>query len=374
MAKKNYLEAFQALDGAVQDDYNPHEHVLRTSSPSMNSVFGNGWGLPRGYSMALFGPPKEGKTLITNDLIARAHADNPKAVVLKYNTEMRERLQMTPQLKREWNIDPKRYKCWEANEASGIFDHFIKEVLPLIQDGLDVALLIIDSVSSIRGRKRAAADSIDKHVIGDQAQTVQDGLDMIKKPLRDHNIGLVLTCQVRAEMDKIEQMRRVTASKGQVVKMAAAWGLKHHAEYFVYTEKNRNKDSRVNLLGEPFGEYSDGTSPFKIKVKMVDSSAGPIGRKGQFTVDIHRGVINAEEEIYEMATDREVIVQAGNTYTFGGTKWTGKAGMLKAIREDKGVKDELIKALRLIDMAGKFSVAKPDDDDAAEDETETSVE
>lgn len=369
MAKKDWMTKLLAADGAVQDETNPHANVLNTSSPSANATFGNGWGLPRGYCTVIFGPPKEGKSLLCSDFISQVHATNKNDFVVKYNTEMRERIQVTAEFKKQWGIDPRRYVAYETNTAAGVFDHIEQEIAAMCDDGFPLAAILIDSVNGIVGRRRAVATSIDKTVIGDQAQTIQDGMKQILPVIRKHNIALIVTTQVRSEMDKIEGMRKVTQSRGQVVKMAASWGLKHTAEYFMYAEKNRNKDSRVDLLGEPFGTYSDGTSPFKIRVKMVDSSAGPIGRKGQFTVDIHRGVINVEEEVFVMSTDKGVIEVAGSSYSFGGQKWTGKAGMLKALREDKGIRDEVVKALRMLDMEGKFSAAVVEDEEAVEDET-----
>ncbi len=69
MSKLNNL---RKLAGSVSYDYDPllSDNCLRSSSPSVNWVFGHkGHGLPLGFSMILFGPPKGGKSILCNDFI-----------------------------------------------------------------------------------------------------------------------------------------------------------------------------------------------------------------------------------------------------------------------------------------------------------------
>ena len=56
-----WMQKLAKLDGAVTEKHNPFNSVIRFPSPSVNFIFGGGWGLPRGYSMILYGPPKAGK-------------------------------------------------------------------------------------------------------------------------------------------------------------------------------------------------------------------------------------------------------------------------------------------------------------------------
>ena len=82
------MSKLQELDGAVVERRNIHETVLRTGSPSADFCFGNGHGLPRGYSLVMYGEPKAGKSVILNSMIGTMHKDYPEAVAIKFNTEM----------------------------------------------------------------------------------------------------------------------------------------------------------------------------------------------------------------------------------------------------------------------------------------------
>ncbi len=129
MAKKNWLSTLSNLEGAVIDDYDPHKHVIRSPSPSVNFCFGKGHGIGAGLALALGGPPKGGKTLLTNAFAGQLHKDDPEGLVIKFNTEFRERGQSTPQERqRIWGIDPDRYLVYEVNSPMMIFDRIEKEI------------------------------------------------------------------------------------------------------------------------------------------------------------------------------------------------------------------------------------------------------
>ena len=65
-SNKDFMKRLLKLEGAVTESRNPHLNVIQSPSPSLNFTFGNGQGLPRGYSMLLYGPPRGGKSVICN--------------------------------------------------------------------------------------------------------------------------------------------------------------------------------------------------------------------------------------------------------------------------------------------------------------------
>ena len=136
------------FDNIVDFSHNPHNFVLRSSSPSLNWMFGNSHGLPLGYGMLLWGISGSGKTLITNDFIANVHHDYPDAYVIKFDTEMRAELQDNNNL---FNIDKSRYIVVQANQPSQIFDKIVEQVPLHCQAGRDIKLIIIDSLNAING-------------------------------------------------------------------------------------------------------------------------------------------------------------------------------------------------------------------------------
>ena len=350
---KKLMEELSKLEGAVNERRNIHATVIGSRSPSYNFTFGNGWGLPFGYSLALYGPPKGGKSLISNAMIAQMHADYDDAVAIKYSTEFREN-QSSPEQLQAWGIDLDRYKGYDVNSPDLIFDAIATKIPALIQKGLNVRMIVIDSLTGIMGRRAMNADSIMTQQIGDNAITIQEGLKMILPIQRKYGIAGVFTTQVRAEMDQLEQRR------GNKVKMAASFGVQHHCEYFAYVEMDKTKDARSDLLGNGFTNENlkdlndnEEKTGHKIRVQMKDSSMGPKGRVGEFTLDYDRGIVNTHEEVFLLGSNRGVIDRPNNlTYSFGDRKWAGKPAMLQALKEDRDLYEAVLKELRRRDMEG----------------------
>jgi RecA/RadA recombinase len=354
------MQRMQKLDTAVVESKNPFLNVIETASPSMNFIFGKGWGLPRGYTMMMYGAPRGGKSVISNMMIANAQRDYPDHDVIKFNTEMREHLQLTDEDKKKYGIDKERYVCHETNDPVKIFDMITKDIEPALQDGGKVSLIIIDSLSSIRGRRDMNSESLETMQIGDKAKTIQDALGRILELQRKYDIALILTTQVRAEMDAMMQ-------KVSKVKPDAAFGAKHYAEYYVYVEQGIFQSGRKDLQGNSLDDTSvtDLYSPEKgqaerrahrIAVSMIDSSAGPKGRNGEFTFDFQKlQVINQHEEVFLLGTRRGVVERPTNQkYAFGGREWRGKDDFLNALKDDPALCQEILTEVKRRDNAGSL--------------------
>jgi RecA/RadA recombinase len=354
MANK-WTKKLMELDGAVQRDYNPFAHVIRSPSPSVNFLFGNTWGLPRGYSGIIYGPPKGGKTLILNAFIGQLHRDDPEAIAVKFDTELREEGQLTPEVAANWGIDLDRLITYSVNTPDKIFDYISGPLRAMIDDGAPIKLIGIDSLFGIQGRRAMNQDTVMTQQIGDHAKTITDGLKQVVETIRHKRIALLATDQIRAEMDQLQQMR------GKKVKMASAWAAQHFFEYFIFCEPFLNKDARKDLLGNEFldknktdlMENSDKTG-HKIRIRMEDSSVGPKNRVGIFTLDYNHGIINVHEEIYLLGVGRKVITnEKRGYYGFGGTEWHGEAAILGAIQGDmSGLGNDILKQCMLQDING----------------------
>lgn len=356
--KKNWLAQLQKLDGAVMHEYDPYASVVQHPSPSMNFIYGNTWGLPLGCGGVLYGPPKGGKTVILNHTTAQIHKDYPDGIVIKFDTEQREQFQLTPNHMKKIGIDPSRYIGYSVNSPAQVFDRIEKDIAALCDEGMPVKAIYIDSVNGIVGRRMGNAESIDKVQIGDLAQTLQDGFKRILSVQRKYRIAVIATCQVRAELDQTEIMR------GNKFKMAISYGTKHWAEYFTFVEPLLNKDAKSDLLGNAFvnenvtdlADKGEKTG-HKIRVTMKDSSVGPKGRVGVFTLDYERGFINTHEEAFLLGVGRNVIDRPNNrTYTFNGKQWTSKEAMIEALK-DPELAAAVIAECRRRDVAGLFADA-----------------
>ena len=364
----NTMKALQKLAGAVQDTGNPFSLGVQSPSPSVNFCFGNTHLLPFGYSVVLYGPQKGGKSLLANSMIGQLHRDDPEAIAVKFDAEFREKIQLTPQMKKLFGIDDSRYQPYETNSPKEIFDTIDTDIDALCGDGAKIKLIVIDSINSIIGRRMGDSKSVEDYLIGDQAQTIQDGLKRILKTIRRHNIAVILISQVRAEMDQTEIRR------GNSQRMAASFGVKHFAEYFLFVEPNLNAAARKDAFGNDLIDssvsagigVSDGSkaakgeqTAHKIRVTMKDSSCGPKGRVGQFTLDYKHGIVNLHEEVFELAIARNVITnEKGNTWAFKDVKWTGgKPSVLDALKGDEKLQVAIVQELKRRDLAGSFSSA-----------------
>jgi len=330
MGVSKYLKQLRSMEGAVDTSYNPFQHVIKTGSPSLDWIYGKGMGLPYGYSEILFGPPKSGKSLITYMRSGWLSQNDPEAIIVKFNTELREGGQLAPY----WGIDPDRYIAYDVNEPALIFDRIKKDLLPMIQDGLPVKYIVIDSLQNIQGVKEMGRDSVEDHLVGDLAMTIQNGLKLILPIIRRNKIALSLTSHVRANVE-------MNGGKGKSEKMAGGWYQKHFGEYFVSVNRGKAAEDKASLEGIKFEDSSvkdmrgnkDRTG-HKILVKMEESSVGVDGRTASFTLDYNKGLINTEEELFTLGSNMGLITRAGAYYEINGKKYQGKASACKAFAED----------------------------------------
>lgn len=357
----SHFDALMKLPGAIIEEEAEKiwDNGVRHPSPSFNWIFGNSNLIPFGSSVILWGGSKSGKSIICNGLIGQLHRDYPDAVAIKYNTEFREKIQTTALQKKIWGIDSKRYAAYETNKPEEIFDVIERDIPALVQKGLNIKMIIIDSISDIMGRRQANAKSVQVQQMGDEAQTIKDGLKRIKSVVKRLGLTLVLVAQERAELDALEQMR------GKKVKMAGASYLKHFAEYFVHVTKDESKEGKTDLLGnalvldvkdlngkqEQFGHV--------IKFKMQDSTVGPKGRVGKFTLNYYTGVINAHEEVFLLGVNRNIVGRPNaRSYVLSdfptkgeSSSWSSKADFLNAIKENSQVYEEILNRIRAKDLA-----------------------
>jgi RecA/RadA recombinase len=245
-----------------------------------------------------------------------------------------------------------------------IFDAIETPIAAQCQEGMPLKLVIIDSINGIKGRRSMNQDSIETQNIGDEALTLGAGFRRILGVQRKYGFAVILTCQIRAEMNPLEIKRR------NLTRLSMPFAVQHYAEYHMSVEKDRNVTGRTDLAGNEFKDDSAGDiegkgdqTGHKIRAKMLDNSCGPKGRLASFTIDYNKGVINQFEEVLVLGINRGVIERPNNlTYMFGDKKWTGKPALLEAIKNDKTLQDTIMNEVFSRDKLGKFQA---DDDKAA---------
>lgn len=343
MANK-WAKALKNNEAAVTLDENPFadEKVLKSPSPSLNWAFGKSNGLPKGASIITYGPAKAGKSLISYLFAQNIMRTDPEGMVLRFDTEMRSKFQSG----KIWGLDPERFVAYDTNKPAEIFDYIVNEVQPMLQDGMPLRMIIIDSLTAIQGIREANAAGIENHQIGDNAMTIQKGLKMILPVIRRHNIGLFCTSHIRANLD--------AGMYGPKEKMAGGYAQKHFFEFFMSVRRDGAKEAKVDLLGneltnsdiKDFKGNKEQTG-HKIYATMDDSSLGTKGRSAEFTLDYSKGLINMHEEVALLGINTGVIERPNNrTYVFDGKNFSSKADFITSVMENVELQQAIMKKVQ----------------------------
>jgi len=346
-AGNKWLKQLRAYDDTVNPDYDSYapENCLYTPSPYFNWIFANkSNGIPRNASILLYSEQKAGKSLGIYSMVLDMQRRDPEGIAIIFNTELRGQLQggVFPE------IDQERMIIYDTNLPAEIFDRVENDIKAMVQDGMPLRILAVDSISNIQGVKRANAESATDHLVGDHALTVQIGLSKLVPFCKQNKIMLIGTSQLRGNLD--------AGKYGPKEKMEASWAVKHAFEYFVSFKRAGAAEDKADIEGKTFeDDVKDARdnkllTGHKIFVKMEASSLGPQGRSGVFTMDYDKGIINQHEEIFFLAKSLGIITTPNNrTYYFGDRTFNGKKEAALAIRDDKKLAEDLLAAIKKTD-------------------------
>lgn len=344
-----WTKMLRQYEDTVNYDYDSFapENCIYTPSPYYNWIFANkANGIPKDASVLLFSEPKAGKSLTIYAAILELQRRDPEAIAIYFNTELRGQLQHNVFK----SLDKDRLIIYDTNDPVEIFDRVEKDIKPMVQDGMPLRFMAIDSLTNIQGIKRKDADSVENHLIGDQALTLQVGLSKLVPFCKRNKIPLWATSQLRANVD-------ASNPRAPKEKMAAQFATKHAFEYFVSIKRAGAAEDKMDIEGKTFEDDNmidaRGNSlatGHKIYVKMEQSSIGQAGRAGVFTMDYNDGIINQHEEVFWLGKNTGVIQLEGTkTYKFRDKKWNGKKDCALAIKDDKELYDAILQEVKRLD-------------------------
>jgi len=340
-----WIKQLRKSDAYVDHDYDAFakENCLYTPSPYMNWTFANkSHGIPKGSGVLLYSEPKAGKSLLAQSIVAELHKNDPEAIAMYFSTEFKGKYQKGF----FEGIDPDRLAMYDTNDPRDIFDFLAEDVEAMVQDGMPLKLVIIDSLTAIGGIK-AEGRSVADHLIGDKALTITRGLDRIIPFFKKNGITYITVAQIRMN---------IGVMYGPDTKAAVPKACEHNHEYFISVKRAGAADDKKDITGKTFeGEFKDArgnkaVTGHKIYVKMEQSSVGTAGRTARITVDYKRGFINQEEEILELGANTGVIEKPNNvSYIFEGNTYRGKKAMAEAIRENPDMAQSIIEQVTALD-------------------------
>jgi len=238
-------------------------------------------------------------------------------------------------------IDPDRILIKQTNDPVEIFDWIEHDLNAAVSEGLDVPLICIDSISSVRGLKSLNADSVGQHLIGDQAQTLQNSFQRILPVLRRKKIALLCTSQIRAEMDPIQQRMHKT------IKMSLSWGVRHVLDYFLLVSQVEASDGKILDQGRTDSNDKPLQLGNKIKVLMSESSAGGKNRCAEVSLSYEKGFVQVGAEVTNLGLNLGILTKpdGGNSIVYKDTKHRGFQAFADALDLNDALREEIIEAI-----------------------------
>lgn len=309
--------------------------TAKTSSPAINYLFGKKGGIPAGYSVLLYGPPKAGKSLLSFAYAGHLHQTDPEAVVLHFDTEFRDGGE-------HWHsafgIDPERFISYKTNNPVEIFDYIANDVNAMLQEGAKIKMIIIDSLAGIRYPKEANREVSTSHIMGDAAAYLPTAMKMIIPIIRKHKIFTVLCQHVRDNMDP-------NTAKYRPYVIPGGRALKHLTEVWCLVTKIEAKDSKTFDTSKKDGSGNLLQTAHSIRVKVEESSISPQNRSVEVDLSYTDGFINQHYEVAQLAVNMGIVEQAGAWVQYDGKKWNGITNFSLAVKDDLDLQNSLIKKI-----------------------------
>jgi len=319
----------------------PSSSVITLPSPSLNWAIGNG-GLVEGKALCLFGPESGGKSLLMQLILAEIQQKYPDGICVLFDAEYA----FNPIWFEKLGGDLSRLIVRSSNDPLKIFDYISGDMLQIVQDGCPIKAIAIDSVRSIKYPKDAnKKQSTDLTMGGGGASYLGSALKSVTPVIRENNITTVLVQQIYEEMDQYKKMRNPF-----IVPDGRA--LKHFCDYMAQVDKGETSknivESGENMTG---GKQQVG---HKVTVKFKKNRVAAPYRTAQFTLNYEKGIVDAGNEVFELAKSLGVIYHPVNVETNKENvqMWTfadldpirGEDNMRTKVLADKSLQDKILQA------------------------------
>lgn len=327
----------------LEDDYakvaakipRPSKNVIKLPSPSFNWAVGNG-GLAEGKAVCIFGPESGGKSLLCQLALIEIQKKHPESIQILIDAEF----SFNPDWFDKLGGDLDRLLVKQTNDPLKIFDWLEKDVLQMLQDGAPINGLMIDSVKSIRYPNDIKEKTTDLTMGGSGAKYLGPALKGLLPIIRNYNITTLLVQQVTEEMDQYKKM-----NNPWVIPDGRA--LKHFCDYMLQVERVDTKAGRVEE-----GKTMTGGSNqvgHKVRVKGKKNRVGAPYRVAEFTLKYDTGIVDTENEIYELAKSLGLIYHPISKSTGKVSNMMWAFGDYEPIKGEANMRDFITSSQELLD-------------------------
>lgn len=318
--------------------------VIHTGSLALDDALSSG-GLPKGRVVQYYGPSGSGKTLLTMIAIKQAQEEDPKAMQVFIDAEQTYDENWALKL----GLDPRRVLIVDGEQAANgrrCFTMLLGEpkedakthvykgkktegLLDKISNGdMNINLIVLDSLGQIipPGEDVAVVGKMNMALL---ARFLSKEMKRLVLEVKKANIPFIVINHKKDNMDPYGVDHTFSGGNSYMHSLSAN----------VYFDASRSKDK---LILDDDGNKVGGV----IMATIEKSKFGPWPRKCEFKVDFRVGIVNSEEEVYELAVKYGVIQKTSTvTHEYGDFKWTGRPKTVEAILENETLKEELIQKI-----------------------------
>lgn len=338
---EGFAEADEEVSFRFSDDINYDKlPVFSTGSFVLDDALSSG-GYPKGRVIQLYGPSGSGKTLMSMLAIKNAQQEDPTAMQLFIDAEQTYSQEWATQL----GINPKKVvivdgeqavngrRCFtmllgEPKEDARTHEYKGKKTEGFLDKvtnkELNFNLVILDSLGQIIPPGEDVS-KVGKMNMALMARFLSKELKRLVLEVKKANIPFIIINHKKDNMDPYGADH--TFSGGNT--------LMHTLSANIYFQASKSKDKILY-------DENDNKVGGIVMATVEKSKFGPWPRKCEFWVDFRKGIINIEEEIYELSIKYKVIGRPNNTsHEYGDKKWVGKPKTIEAIKNDKDLFNEL---------------------------------
>jgi len=314
------------------------ETVIPMPSPSLNYALGNG-GIVEGRAYIFYGPESSGKSLLAQLSVIEILKKYPEGLALVFDAEYA--------FNKDWfqklGGDLSRVIVIQSNNPNNIFDYIYSDVYEMIQEGAPVKAIMLDSFRSIIYPKDIKKDSTQLTMGGTGSSYLPSALKRILPVIRECNVTFLGIQQVSDELDIYKK-----ASNPYVLPDGRF--LKHFADLLLEITKIENKASAIRDGSTITG--SEQQIGHKVRVKVKKNRTAAPAKVAEFTLNYEQGIVNIDQEIFELGVSLGVIKHPlnPNTGKINVQMWQigenepirGEANIREAVRASVGLQREIL--------------------------------
>jgi len=308
----------------------PEMEVVALPSPSLNWALGNG-GIGEGKAVCFYGPESGGKSLLSLLTMIEIQKKDSNAIVAWFDAEY--------SFSKNWFAklggDLTRLVVYQTNDPLKIFDFMWTDVLEMLQDGMPLRGIVIDSIKSICYPGDVKDKSTAITMGGSGAKYLGPAFKRLLPVIRDFGITTCLVQQVYEELDQYKSM-------ANPFKIPDGRSLKHFCDYMCEVTKIETQKGKI-LDGKNMVN-ADQQVGHKVRVKIKKNRAGAPARTAEFSLQYDTGIVDTENELFDLGKSLGVIFHPISAATGrpSNTMWQygsmdpikGEANMRKAIGDD----------------------------------------